>query len=270
MFSRYFIKISFKGTNYHGWQVQPAAITVQEILNRTLSLILKEDIITTGAGRTDSGVHASNFIAHFDSRNKTLHTRKDLIQRLNSFLPEDIMVQNIISVKVSDHARYSALSRTYHYVVSTRKNVFLNHFSHRIFWKINLDTMNEACQIIKNHDDFTSFSKQNSNNKTNICHIYQAEWREVSEGIIVFRITANRFLRGMVRALAGTIMDVGRGKITPQIFESILLEKDHRKASMAFPAEGLFLTNITYSEDIEKSGSYSPGISIIPLSDLFF
>jgi tRNA pseudouridine38-40 synthase len=270
LLSRYFIKLSFKGTNYHGWQVQSGVDTVQGILNKALSLILKEEISATGAGRTDSGVHALNFMAHFDSAKKDLHIGKDLKYKLNGFLPPDIFIQDIHKVKNTDHARFNAVSRTYHYIISRQKNPFLKDLCHYIHSNPDINSMNEACRLIKKHNDFTSFSKLNSNNKTNICSIIEAEWREVSHGVLVFRIEADRFLRGMVRAITGTMLDIGSGKMVPDAIELILMEKDRSKSGMSVPAEGLFFTNVKYGQEIipvELIDSLNP---LVPVSYLFF
>jgi len=270
LLARYFIKLSFKGNNYHGWQVQPDTVTVQGVIDKALSLILRDNISTTGAGRTDSGVHAMNFMAHFDSSLTDLHRETNLKYKLNSYLPPDICVQNIYKVSGTDHARYNALSRTYHYIVAGQKNPFLKDFSYYVYWEINMKSMNEACRLIKKQDDFTSFSKVNGNNKSSICNIIDAEWKEVIPGIMVFRITADRFLRGMVRALAGTMLDIGSGKMPPDMIHQILMEKDRSKASMAAPAEGLFFTGVKYGDDLIPDEMTESSNPFIPFHDLFF
>ena len=202
----------------------------------------------TGAARTDSGVHAMNFIAHFDSLTGDIDSNTDLRRKLNSFLPYDISVHDIFQVDNGCHARYDAVSRTYNYLISTVKNPFLREFSHYVFWNIDTGAMNEACGIIKKHTDFTSFSKLHSNNKTNLCRITEAEWVIRENGVLIFRITSNRFLRGMVRALTGTMLDIGSGKMPYQEIEVILSKKNRGAAGMSAPAAGLFLTDISYKD----------------------
>jgi tRNA pseudouridine38-40 synthase len=268
--TRYFIKISFKGTNYKGWQVQSRSVTVQGTLENTLGLLLKEDISLTGAGRTDTGVHAMNYFAHFDSQNSELQADDDLRRKLNSFLPFDILVQDIFKVDNTAHARFDAISRTYHYVITRNKNPFLREFSHYVYWNIDVNAMNKACDLLIKHTDFTSFSKLHSNNKTNICRLSDAAWRETSDGTVVFRIISDRFLRGMVRAVTGTMLDIGSGKMDYREIERVFREKNRGEAGMSAPAEGLFLTDIRYIDGIireTKNVSQSP---VLPASDLFF
>jgi tRNA pseudouridine38-40 synthase len=268
--TRYFVKISFKGTNYQGWQIQPRAITVQGTLTKAINLILAEDIGLTGAGRTDTGVHAMNYYAHFDSIKEDLHLNDSLKRKLNSFLPFDIMVQNVEKVNGNAHARYDAISRTYHYIITNNKNPFLKDFSYHFYGDIDIDNMNEACKIIRKHVDFTSFSKLHGNNKTNLCKIMDAEWRWTSGGILIFRITANRFLRGMVRAIVGTMLTVGKGKISGEHIETIFSEMNRGAAGMSAPANGLFLTNIRYPDNILPAENESEFTPVLPVSDLFF
>jgi tRNA pseudouridine38-40 synthase len=270
LYTRYFIKISFKGTNYRGWQIQPRAITVQGTLTKAISLILREEIVLTGAGRTDSGVHAMNYFAHFDSVRSDLDTSEDLKQKLNSFLPFDILIQDIFKVNNTVHARYDAISRTYHYIVTRYKNPFLKEFSHHFYGDIDIDTMNEACLILQKHNDFTSFGKLHGNNRTNFCKLFDAEWRGISNGVMVFRITADRFLRGMVRAITGTMLKIGSGKMSSNQVEKILSEMDRSAAGMSAPAGGLFLTNISYNQDIIPVGIEECISPILPVLDLFF
>jgi len=249
--TRYFIIISFKGTSYCGWQLQPNTVTVQKVLDEALSTIMRENISTTGAGRTDSGVHASFFCAHFDSAKSDLDKRENLIHRLNRYLPSDIAINNIRKVVTSAHARYSAISRTYRYFISRNKDPFYEGTSWLIAGgiRIDIDSMNRACNILMQHSDFTSFSRLHSNAKTNICKIYSAEWVE-SGNMLVFTIRADRFLRNMVRAIVGTMIDVGTEKISLDDFQKIILSKDRCKAGKSAPAKGLFLTEIEYPDDI--------------------
>lgn len=249
MKTRYFIFISFKGTLYHGWQIQPNSVTVQKILDDALSTILQEKILTTGAGRTDTGVHAAFFCAHFDSNSKELASRKNLIFRLNRYLPADISVNELVKMKPDSHARFSAISRTYRYNISRIKNPFLEESAWLIHGKINLELMNKACEVLLQTSDFTSFSRLHSDNKTNICRIMQAEWVGEKDTLI-FTIKADRFLRNMVRAIVGTMVDLGREKISLRNFEEIVDAKDRCKAGKSAPAKGLFLVNIEYPKEI--------------------
>lgn len=249
MKTRYFIFISYKGSSYHGWQVQPNSITVQKILDNALSTILEETIVTTGAGRTDTGVHALVFCAHFESNKENLSDRKNIIFRLNRFLPKDISVSQIVKVHPDAHARFSAISRTYHYYISKTKNPFLEDSAWFIHVDIDIYKMNEACDILIKHTDFTSFSKLHSDVRTNLCRIYSANWEE-SDDQLIFTIKADRFLRNMVRAIVGTMVDIGTGRLTPAEFESIILDKDRNKAGKSAPAKGLFLVDIEYPAEI--------------------
>jgi tRNA pseudouridine38-40 synthase len=249
MGTRYFIFISYKGSSYHGWQVQPNSLTVQKILENALSTILEETISTTGAGRTDSGVHALIFCAHFESEKENLADKKSLVFRLNQFLPKDISVSNIIKVRPDAHARFSAISRTYRYYISKVKNPFLDDSSWFIHGKIDIDIMNEACGFLLKHSDFTSFCKLHTDVKTNLCRIYYAKWEE-SDDQLIFTIKADRFLRNMVRAIVGTMIETGKGKLTPEAFESIIIAEDRCRAGKSAPAKGLFLTDIEYPEEI--------------------
>jgi tRNA pseudouridine38-40 synthase len=247
--TRYFIFISFKGTSYHGWQLQPKAVTIQMILDEAITVILGEKILTTGAGRTDAGVHAHFFCAHFDSLNPDLAKRKNLIFRLNRFLPDDISVTDIRKVLPDANARFSAISRTYKYYVSRVKDPFNDNLSWFIHGNLDVEAMNMASKILLNHSDFTSFNRLHSDNKTNLCKIYDAGW-ELSGNMLVFTIIADRFLRNMVRAIVGTVIQAGRGKISPDDFERIIVSKNRSSAGMSAPAKGLFLTTIEYPEEI--------------------
>jgi len=247
--TRYFIYISFKGTSYHGWQVQPKAVTIQKILDEAITMILGEKISTTGAGRTDAGVHAQVFCAHFDSQNTDLAKRKNLIFRLNRFLPEDISVSEIKKVLPEANARFSAISRTYKYYISRVKDPFNVGSSWFIHGDLDVEAMNLASKILLNHSDFTSFSRLHSDNKTNLCKIFIAGWEDRGN-ILVFTIRADRFLRNMVRAIVGTMIEAGRGRISPDDFEGILLSRNRSSAGMSAPATGLFLASIEYPEEI--------------------
>ena len=251
MKTRYFIFISYKGTSYHGWQTQPNSVTVQQILDDALSVVLREKISTTGAGRTDTGVHALFFCAHFDSLSPDLTTIQNLIFRLNRFLPDDISVNSIKKVLPDANARYSAVSRTYRYNISRIKDPFFDNSSWFLHGKIDISSMNEACLLLFHHSDFTSFSRLHSGAKTNICNIYSASWKETNNRL-VFTIKADRFLRNMVRAIVGTMVEIGFGKMNLKEFEEIILAKDRCRAGKSAPAKGLFLTDIEYPEEIFK------------------
>jgi tRNA pseudouridine38-40 synthase len=247
--TRYFIFISYKGTSYHGWQLQPASVTVQQILEGALSTVLEEKITTTGAGRTDAGVHATFFCAHFDSLLPDLSIIKNLIFRLNCLLPRDIAVSSIRRVVPDANARFSAVSRTYKYYISKVKDPFLDDSSWFLHGHIDTGSMNEACRLLMIHNDFTSFSKLHSGAKTNICKIYSAFWEEEGE-MLVFTISADRFLRNMVRAIVGTMIEIGFGKMNAEEFETVILNKNRCCAGKSAPAKGLFLTSIEYPPEI--------------------
>jgi tRNA pseudouridine38-40 synthase len=247
--TRYFLFLSYKGTNFHGWQIQPDAVTVQKTLDSSLSLVLGEEIATTGAGRTDAGVHALVFCAHFDSEKQDLCSDKKLIFKLNRLLPPDIAIKSIRKVTPDSNARYSAISRTYQYYVSRIKDPFSDSSSWFIHGNIDIESMNKACSVLMRHSDFTSFSRLHSDTKTNICRIYSSEWIENGDRL-VFTIRADRFLRNMVRAIVGTMIDIGFGKSDIDEFESIILAMDRCRAGKSAPAKGLFLTDIEYPQEI--------------------
>ena len=248
---RYFIELAYKGTNYHGWQYQPGADSVQETLTKALSLLLKTDIDIVGAGRTDTGVHAKQMFAHFDF--ETEIDTPQLIHKLNSFLPKDIVVFNILKVADEAHARFDATKRTYEYHIHTMKDVFENDGSYQFQLPLDIDKMNEACQILFKHNDFECFSKVNTDVKTFNCVIFEAHWTrggaEQSENKLVFTIAADRFLRNMVRAIVGTMINIGTGKISLADFEKIIDSKDRSQAGFSVPAHGLYLTKIDYDFD---------------------
>jgi tRNA pseudouridine38-40 synthase len=247
--TRYFIFISYKGTYYHGWQIQPNSVTVQKVLDNALSVVLSEKIFTVGAGRTDTGVHAVFFCAHFDSLSSDLSSTRNLIFRLNRYLPEDISVNSIRKVLPDANARYSAISRTYNYNISRVKDPFSDNSSWYLHGEIDIAVMNKACKLLLNHSDFTSFSKLHSNTKTNICKIYSVDWEE-ADNHLVFTIKADRFLRDMVRAIVGTMIDIGFGKLNLKEFEEIIIAKDRCRAGKSAPAKGLYLADIEYPEEI--------------------
>jgi len=240
---RYFIELAYKGTNYCGWQYQPDANSVQETLNKALSILLKKEIDVVGAGRTDTGVHAKQMYAHFDYASEI--DNQQLVHKLNSFLPKDIVVFNIIKVSDEAHARFDAKKRTYEYHIHTFKDVFENEGSWLHQLPFDVDKMNEACQILFKHNDFECFSKTNTDVRTFNCIIFEAHWNQTGNKI-VFTISADRFLRNMVRAIVGTMINIGLGKITLDDFEKIIESKDRSQAGFSVPAHGLYLIQIEY------------------------
>lgn len=249
MENRYFIFLSFKGTSYHGWQLQPNSVTIQGIIDEALSMILGEKIRSTGAGRTDGGVHACFFCAHFDSPASDLAERGNLIFKLNRFLPKDISITGIKKVLPDANARYSAISRTYKYFVSRIKDPFSEDSSWFLYGNPDIDLMNGAAGLLLNHSDFTSFSRLHSDNKTNICKIFQAQWEDAGDKL-VFTIKADRFLRNMVRAIVGTMIDLGLHKISFEEFEEVVKAGNRSAAGMSAPARGLFLVAVEYPPEI--------------------
>ena len=245
---RYFIYLSYDGSNYHGWQVQPNAPTVQEKLESALSLLMRTPISVTGAGRTDTGVNASTMVAHADFSEEI--DCKQIAYRLNKILPPDIAIHYIRRVKDSAHARFDATSRRYRYYVSTAKNPFNRRYSCRLTGEIDFDAMNEAAAVLPEYTDFTSFSKLHTDTKTNNCKIAYARWSRLSADEWVFEIEADRFLRNMVRAIVGTLLMIGRGKIAKEQIREIIEKKLRSEAGDSAPAQALFLEEVKYPEDI--------------------
>ena len=245
---RYFLEISYNGSTFHGWQIQPNAITVQETIENALKTLLKEEIKIVGAGRTDTGVHAKHMCAHFDYKNK--FDLDDLKDNLNSFLNQEICIKDLYKVKDDAHARFSATSREYEYYIALTKNVFSYETSYFIQQDLNINKINQAISIIKEYEDFEAFSKTNTDVKTYLCNIISCSLIE-NENILIFRIKANRFLRNMVRAIVGTLLEVGLGKIPPGEVHNIIKSKDRSKAGPSMPAHALFLTNIEYPSNIK-------------------
>ena len=244
---RYFIAISYNGKAYHGWQIQPNAITVQEVLEQALSTLLSETLAVVGAGRTDAGVHATELIAHFDT-DATFDVNQ-LVFKLNSFLPQDISITKIYKVKSDAHARFDAVSRTYLYRVALKKNVFTYDNTYAIRQVLDVDRMNAACKILFEYKDFQCFSKSQTDVKTYYCDIMHAAW--VLEGDeLHFTIKANRFLRNMVRAIVGTMVNIGLGKMDVDDLHTVIQSKSRSEAGFSVPAYGLYLTQIEYPEDI--------------------
>lgn len=243
---RYFIHLAYNGTPYHGWQIQPNASSVQETLENAFSLLLGETIGITGCGRTDTGVHASDFYAHFETEQELSDTElTQLTFKVNSFLSEDIRIYRIFVVNDDVHARFSATARTYQYHVSNVKQPFGKDFCHRVFYKPDIELMNQAANILFEYTDFTSFSKLHTQTATNNCTILYARWDMVGEEY-VFTISANRFLRNMVRAITGTLLEVGRGKLSLDDFRKVIESKNRCNAGTSLPAKALFLTKVEY------------------------
>lgn len=248
---RFFVKISYAGSNYHGWQMQPNANSIQEELEKAFSLLLKQDIKITGAGRTDTGVHAEEYYAHFNYfDNIEIINLKLWIHKFNALIPNDISVHDIFEVNSNANARFDAISRTYEYRICQYKNPFLNGFVWHMNKPIDIDIMNEGCKILINNSDFTSFSKLHSQTKTNICKVSEAEWKYSEKNFLIFKISADRFLRNMVRAIVGTLIELGQNKISLTEFQNIIDKKNRSDAGYSVPACGLFLTNIKYNDSI--------------------
>ena len=272
---RYFIELSYDGTAYHGWQIQPNGASVQETLQKALSMLLRQDVQVTGAGRTDAGVHAAMMVAHFDVEGQAPlpappvggraaspvascsqedkesspprgELERGLVYRLNGVLPHDIAVHKIYPVAADLHARFSARARTYYYYVHTRKSPFLRDRSWRLVRTPDFEAMNCAAATLMEYEDFTSFSKVNTDTKTNICHVTAARWVQLSDYEWRFEITADRFLRNMVRAIVGTLMEVGRGSLSVDGFRRVIEQKNRSAAGDSVPARGLFLQNVEY------------------------
>lgn len=241
---RYFVKLAYNGTNYHGWQYQPNAASVQETMNKAISVLLNAPIELMGAGRTDTGVHAREMFAHFDFGHS--FDIPNLIHKLNSFLPKDISVFDIIPVHSEAHARFDASKRTYEYHINTFKDVFHQDGSWYYHQQLDVDLMNQAAEILLKHTDFQCFSKVNTDVNTFNCAISEAYWKQLDNQLI-FTISADRFLRNMVRAIVGTLVNVGLHKIDLKEFEQIIEGKDRNKAGFSVPAHGLYLTKIDYN-----------------------
>jgi len=247
---RYFIELAYKGTPFCGWQLQPNGVTVQGELEKALTMILREPVRLTGAGRTDSGVHALHYMAHFDTSQNDLDKDDSLIVKLNGLLPREIAVYRIIAVPLDVHARFDAVSRTYCYRIAMKKNPFTVDLAYHFYRPLDMEKMNEAAEILLEYNDFTSFSKLHGNAATNLCAISHSRWTDKYSGELRFEITANRFLRNMVRAIVGTMMDVGLGKYPPENIRDVILKKDRAAAGTSAPPQGLYLVKIEYPEKL--------------------
>lgn len=247
---RYFLQISYKGTQYHGWQVQQNAKSIQAIINDTLSQILGEEIRVTGSGRTDTGVHAVQQYAHFDTTQKL--NPDEHMYRFNALLPHDISIQAVLPVADNAHSRFDAQQRTYQYHIHQQKNPFLYGYSYYFRPELDLERMNLAAAQLasSNERDYECFSKSRSSQQNYFCTIEMAEWQKKDNSRLVFHISANRFLRNMVRAIVGTMLDIGMHKISLEDFENILQSKDRKKAGRSVPAEGLYLSQVNYPPKI--------------------
>jgi len=245
---RYFLEISYNGSTFHGWQIQPNANSVQETIEKALNILLKKEIKIVGAGRTDTGVHARNMCAHFD-HNKEFEL-EELKNNLNSFLNQEIYINDIYRVEDETHARFSAISREYEYYISLKKDVFNYKTTHLIQQDLNIEKMKQALLIIKDYENFKAFSKSNTDVKTYLCNIMSCSLVK-NENIIIFKIKANRFLRNMVRAIVGTIIEIGLEKISLEELHTILKSKDRSNAGPSMPANALFLTKIEYPSNIK-------------------
>jgi len=248
---RFFIFLAYDGAHYCGWQNQPNAITVQQTIEEAMSLILRRPMQIVGAGRTDTGVHASMMVAHFDidPDAEFFQPVSLFVNKLNGVLPSDIAIQRIVEVRPDAHARFDAISRTYKYFTCFEKDPFRSNFHLRLRHPLDFEKMNEAASMLLQYDDFTSFCKLHSDNKTNICHISRCEWQQIGNEWI-FTIRADRFLRNMVRAIVGTLLNVGRGRMTVAQFRQIVESRSRPSAGASAPANGLFLSEIEYREEI--------------------
>lgn len=241
---RYFIHFAYDGTNYHGWQIQPDANSVQEELQKALSVLLRHDVEIVGAGRTDAGVHARQMVAHFEWDGQL--DCQQTAYRLGRMLPRDIAIYRMEPVADDMHARFSAVRRTYHYYLHTERDPFCRQYSCELHYDLDFERMNEAGRILCTYEDFGAFCKSHSDVKTTLCKVSEAHWIQVDSTHWYFRISANRFLRNMVRAVVGTMIDVGRGRITLDDFRKIVEGKQRTQAGESMPAHALFLEEIEY------------------------
>lgn len=246
--ARYFIEFSYDGAAYHGWQIQPNAPTVQQAMERALSLVMRSAVQVVGAGRTDTGVNASCMVAHVDLPDDI--DTAQLAYKLNRILPPDIAVAAVRRVRDDAHARFHAVARRYCYYVTTRKSPFARRYACRVSGDMDFEAMNRAASLLLEYTDFTSFSKLHTDVKTNNCRVTHAAWRRIDDSHFVFEIEADRFLRNMVRAIVGTLLMVGRGKLTQDGFRRVIECKERCSAGDSAPAEALFLVQVKYPEDI--------------------
>nr|WP_293833157.1 tRNA pseudouridine(38-40) synthase TruA [uncultured Arsenicibacter sp.] len=251
---RYFMELSYRGTSYHGWQIQPNGVSVQEVIENVLKVRLREPISILGSGRTDTGVHASQQYAHFDTE-QLLPALGQLQHSLNAMLPHDVAIHRIFPVRPDDHARFTAVSRYYEYQIIRRKNPFKTGLAYVFHPPLDVAAMNDAASRLMHYVDFESFSKVKTDVKTFNCRIDFAYWSVTEadgmpDGNLTFHIKADRFLRGMVRAIVGTLLEVGQGRMTPDQFEAVIQAKNRNKAGRAAPPEGLFLAEVGYPDEV--------------------
>ena len=250
--ARYFLELSYNGTAYNGWQIQNNAPSVQQTIESSLSKMLNEPIAIVGCGRTDSGVHASYYIAHFDSAKSDKIEADSFMYHLNCILPRDIAIKRVTKTDDNTHARFDAIEREYKYYITCKKSPFLHSHMYQYLIPLDVDKMNIAAELLLSYTDFTSFAKLHSGNKTNICDVKAAYWLAEDDNLI-FTIRANRFLRNMVRAITGTIIDVGRGKLSLEQFKQIVESQDVHAIKSTAPAHGLYLTNVIYEDNMYRA-----------------
>ena len=248
---RYFIRLAYDGSRYHGWQQQNNALSIEHLVNEALGTVLRQTIKVTGCGRTDAGVHAEEFYAHFDC-DSAIENKDSMAYNLNSLLPDDIVIHQIINVKEDAHARFSAVRRTYKYRINTHRTPFGKEYEFFMHRKPDIVLMNQASKILMEYHDFSCFSKSHTQVNNFICRIFEAGWQESGDRL-VFTITANRFLRNMVRAIVGTMLDTGLHKITLEEFRQVIENGQRSGAGMSVPAQGLFLTKVEYPEEIFRT-----------------
>lgn len=248
--NRYFLRLAYNGANFHGWQVQENAHTVQAELNKALSTQLQHEISCVGCGRTDTGVHALTYYVHFDCPKKIINNKQFLF-KLNRILPADIAVFDVQQVAETTHARFDALSRTYQYYITKVKDPFLTGSAYYLYGELDIEKMNEAASFLMQYSDFAAFSKSGGQQETTLCKVTEAVWNQ-EESLLTFTITANRFLRNMVRAVVGTLIEIGKGKESPEFMHLLIQSGDRGKAGPSVPAHGLFLTDVTYKEGLIK------------------
>lgn len=248
--NKYFLYLSYNGKNYCGWQTQPNGTSVQETIEKALALILRINTPITGAGRTDAGVHAAEMVAHFETDAEKRFVVNDLSEKLNRVLPKDIAIHRVVAVKPEAHARFDAISREYKYYITDRKDPFGYELKYLNHSPLDVEIMNRLARILFEYEDFTSFSKLHTDVKTNNCRICKAEWELRDSHNLVFTIKADRFLRNMVRAIVGTLLEGGRGKLDEIGMRRIIEAKNRCVAGASVPGHALFLDKIEYPEDI--------------------
>jgi len=249
--SRYFLEIAYDGTAYNGWQTQPNGVTVQQVIEEKLSALLRSPHTIVGSGRTDTGVHARQQIAHTEIAPEVLViSTKEMEYKLNRMLPSDIAVLSVRKVKDGAHARFDAVARTYQYRISFRRDPFLRNYCYQVWHDLDMEKMQQACEVLKEYEDFSSFCKSNAGSKTSICRIRLAQWEQQEDKSWIFTISADRFLRNMVRAIVGTMVEIGKGRLSLQEFRTVIETKDRRAAGTSAPPQGLFLTRVEYPEEI--------------------